>query len=49
MVHKPGKVITELGRKNVWSITSGEKGKTHTLICCLSAAAYMLSPFLVYP
>ena len=26
VVHKPGKVITQVGRKNVWSVTSGEKG-----------------------
>ena len=32
IVHKPGKVVTELGRRNVWGITSGEKGKTHTVV-----------------
>ena len=39
IVHKPGKVITEVGWKNVWSLTSAEKGKTHTVLACASALA----------
>ena len=51
VVHKPGKVVTELGSwRNIWSLTSGEKGKTHILVCCVSAAGYVLPPqFLIYP
>ena len=49
IVHKPGKVITELGRRNVWSITSAEKGKTHTILTCVSASGYALPPFMIYP
>jgi len=37
VVHKPGKVVTEVGRRNVWAVTSGEKGKTHTILSCVSA------------
>ena len=29
VVHKGEKVVTEMGCKNVWALTSGEKGKTH--------------------
>ena len=29
IVHQPGKVVTEVGRRNVHAITSAEKGKTH--------------------
>ena len=43
IVHKPGKVIAELGRHYVYSVTSAEKGKTHTIISCV------LSPCMVYP
>ena len=32
VVHKAGKVVTQLGRKNVWSVTSAERGKTHTIV-----------------
>ena len=35
IVHKPGKVITEVGRKNVWSLTSAEKGDTHHFGLCI--------------
>ena len=36
VAHKPGKVLTALGRKHVYSITSGEKGKTHDYSVCVS-------------
>ena len=49
IVHKGGKVVTEVGRRNVWAITSAEKGKTHTIISCVSASGYVLPPFLIYP
>ena len=34
-VHKPGKVIAELGRHNVHSVTSVERGKIHTVLSCI--------------
>ena len=49
IVHNPGKVFTEVGRRNVWSISSAEKGKTHTLLCCVSASGQALPPFMIYP
>ena len=49
VVHKPGKVITQVGRKNVWPVTSGEKGKTHTVITCVSASGFALPPMMIYP
>ena len=49
VVHKPGKVVTEVGRKNVWSVTSAEKGKTHTILSCVSASGVALPPFMIYP
>ena len=49
VVHKTGKVITQIGRKNVWSITSGEKGKTHTVITCVSASGFAIPPMMIYP
>ena len=32
IAHKPGKVIAELGRKYVWSVTSAEKEKIILLL-----------------
>ncbi len=49
VVHKPGKVIAELGRHNVYSLTSAERGKTHTVLSCVSAAGFVLPPLMVYP
>ena len=51
IVHKPGKVTAEVGRCNVYAVTSAEKlkGKTHTVIACVSASGYVLPPMMVYP
>ena len=49
VVHKPGKVVAELGRRNVYAITSAERGKTHTVLSCVSASGYSLPPMMVYP
>ena len=32
VVQKPGKVFTAVGRKHVYSLTSGERGRTHTYV-----------------
>lgn len=49
VVHKPGKVVAELGRHNVYSLTSAERGKTHTILSCVSASGYVLPPMMIYP
>lgn len=49
VVHKPGKVLAELGQRNVYSTTSAERGKTHTILACVSAARNVLPPMMVYP
>ena len=38
IVHKPRKVLAELSRRNVYAITSAEKGKTHAILSCISAS-----------
>jgi len=49
IVHKPGRVVTKLGKKNVWGVTSAEKGKTHTIVTCVSASGYSLPPTIIFP
>ena len=49
VVRKPGKVISELGRKHVYCVTSREKGRTHTIMCCVSASGVALPPLIIYP
>ena len=49
IVHKPSKVVAELGRRNVHSVTSAERGKTHTVLSCVSASGHVLPPCIIYP
>ena len=49
IVHKPSKVVAELGRRNVYCVTSAERGKTHTVLSCVSASGHVLPPCIVYP
>ena len=48
VVHKVGKIVAEVGQR-VWSLTSGERGKNHTVITCISASGFVLPPCLIYP
>ena len=48
IVHKMGKVLAHLGRRHVYFVTSGEKGKTHTILTCVSASRVVLPPMMVY-
>ena len=49
IVTKPGKVFAEIGRRNVYTITAAESGKTHTVMSCVSASGSTLPPLMVYP
>ena len=49
VVHKAGKVITEVSRHHVYSLTSAEKGRTHTVLSCVSASGNTLPPMMIYP
>uniref|UniRef100_A0A1X7SKR4 HTH CENPB-type domain-containing protein n=3 Tax=Amphimedon queenslandica TaxID=400682 RepID=A0A1X7SKR4_AMPQE len=49
IVHCPGRVVMKLGRRTVYSLTSAEKGRTHTVVACVSATGFVLPPLMVYP
>ena len=49
IVHKPSKVIAQVGRRNVPALTSAEKGRTHTILSCVSASGQVIPPFVIYP
>ena len=49
IVHRPSKVVAELGRRHVYSVTSAERGHTHTVLSCISASGFVLPPCIVYP
>ena len=47
VVHKSGRILTELGRKKVWALTpqvKSEKGKTCTVVSCVSASGNVIPP-----
>ena len=33
----------------MYSVVSGEKGKTHTILTCISASGVVLPPMMIYP
>ena len=48
--HRPtGKVIAKKGSKAVGAMTSAEKGRTITAVCCVSAAGQYVPPMLIFP
>lgn len=49
MVHRPGKVITQLGRRTVYSLSSVKRGKTHMALVCVSVTGNTLLPMMVNP
>ena len=46
---KPKKILAKKGKKSVGVVTSLEKGKTITAVCCVSAAGAYCPPFLIFP
>jgi len=42
-------VLARRGQKTVWGITSGERGRTHTLLVCGSASGHALPPLMIFP
>ena len=48
-VHKPGNIIATKGSKSVGKITSGEKGRTVTVICASNAAGGYIPPMIIIP
>lgn len=49
IVQKPHKVLAKSGKKNVGQITSGERGKNITTVCCVSAAGQYVPPMFIFP
>ena len=45
---KPKKILAKNGKKSVGVVTSLEKGKTITAVCCVSDAAVYCPPFIIF-
>lgn len=48
-VHKPRKIISQKGQKQVSKATSGERGQTVTVLCTVNATGNSVPPFFVFP
>ena len=46
VVHKPGKIVAEMGRHKVYA---AKKGKMHTILTCISASGNALLPMMIFP
>ena len=49
IVQKPCRIIAKKGKKFVGCLTSAEKGRTITAVCCASATGRYVSPMLIFP
>ena len=48
-VHKPPRIVGKKGQKQMGKITSGERGQTVTIVCCMNAVGTYIPPFLIFP
>lgn len=46
--NKPPKVLTKTGKKQVGVISSVERGKLTTVVCCCNAAGSFIPPFMIF-
>ncbi|XP_011858253.1 PREDICTED: uncharacterized protein LOC105555822 [Vollenhovia emeryi] len=46
--NEPPKILTRTGKKQVGVISSTERGKLTTIVCCCNAAGSFIPPFLIY-
>jgi pantoate kinase len=47
-VQNPGRVIGKRGKKQIGSVTSGERGVTTTVVCRNSAAGVYIAPMIIF-
>lgn len=46
---KPQKMVAEKGKRCVATLTSAEKGRTVTVICCVNGAGMYIPPMMIFP
>ena len=47
-VQRPGRVISLKGKKQVGGMTSGERGQTTSVVCCVSASGRYIPPMVIF-
>ena len=48
-VQTPKRVIAQMGKKQVGSVTSGERGQLVTVACSISASGNAIPPMFIFP
>lgn len=48
-VQEPGNILAPKGQKRVGSVTSWERGKNITVICCMNGAGRFIPPMIIFP
>ena len=48
-VHVPGRIVAKRGEKQVGKVTSGERGRTVTVVCAVNAAGTYCPPMMIFP
>lgn len=46
---KPQRIVAKKGKKNVGILTSAERGKNITVVCCVSAHGVYVPPMFIFP
>ena len=49
LIQHKGKVVSEVGRRNVHRVVASEKGKNHTIVACGSASGHVIPPMIIFP
>ena len=47
-VQKPGRVLSAKGKKQVGGMTSGERGQTTSIVCCVSVSGRYIPPMVIF-
>ena len=48
-VHKPSKIFASKGKHQIGAITTAERGRNITVVCCMSAAGHYIPPAFIFP
>jgi len=48
-VHKPSKILSSKGKHQIGAITTAERGRNITVVCCMSATGHYIPPAYIFP
>lgn len=48
-VHKPSKILGSKGKHQIGALTTAERGKNVTVVCCMNAIGQFIPPAFLFP